>query len=79
MADYDYGNARLHVMKSRLLSTRELEMLVETGSLQGLIAALSKTIYQKSVEAALTRVSGMQCVAATEIDLVALGDALRHI
>ena len=71
MADYDYGNARLHVMKSRLLSTRELEMLVETGSLQGLIAALSKTIYQKAVEAALTRVSGMQCIdEALRTDLV---------
>ena len=71
MADYDYGNARLHVMKSRLLSTRELEILVETGSLQGLIAALSKTVYQKSVEAALTRVSGMQCVdEALRTDLV---------
>lgn len=77
MADYDYGNARLHAMKSRLLSIRELETLMEAGSLQGLVVALSKTIYQKSVEAALTRVSGMQCVdEALRTDLV---DTIRRI
>jgi vacuolar-type H+-ATPase subunit C/Vma6 len=71
MPDYDYGNARLHVMKSRLLATRELDSLSETGSLQGLIAALTKTVYQKSVEAALTRAMGMQCIdEALRTDLV---------
>ncbi|MEW5940071.1 MAG: V-type ATPase subunit, partial [Chloroflexota bacterium] len=55
MADYDYGNARLRVMKSRLLPRRELDTLADAGGLQGLIAALTKTVYQKSVEAALTR------------------------
>jgi vacuolar-type H+-ATPase subunit C/Vma6 len=62
MADYDYGNARLHVMKSRLLPRSELDVLAEAGSLEGLIVALTKTGYQKSVEAALTRASGMQCI-----------------
>jgi vacuolar-type H+-ATPase subunit C/Vma6 len=62
MADYEYGNARLHVMKSRLLPRRELETLADAGSLQGLIAALTKTVYQKSIEAALTRATGMQCI-----------------
>ncbi len=71
MPDYDYGNARLHVMKSRLLPRRELEFLAETGSLQGLIAALTKTVYQKSIEAALTRATGMQCIdEALRADLV---------
>lgn len=71
MADYDYGNARLHVMKSRLLPRRELETLADKGSLQGLIAALTKTVYQKSVEAALTRTTGMQCIdEALRNDLV---------
>jgi len=71
MADYDYGNARLHVMKSRLLSIRELETLADAGSLQGLIAALTKTVYQKSVESALTRATGMQCIdEALRNDLV---------
>ncbi|MFZ5910603.1 MAG: V-type ATPase subunit [Chloroflexota bacterium] len=62
MPDYDYGNARLHAMKSRLLSSRELDMLVNAGSLQGLISSLTKTAYQKAVEGALTRTSGMDCI-----------------
>ena len=62
MPDYDYGNARLHVMKSRLLAVRDFENLVESGSLQGLIAALIKTVYQQAVEAALTRTTGMECI-----------------
>ena len=71
MADYDYGNARVHVMKSRLLPRHELETLADAGSLQGLIAALTKTVYQKSVEAALTRAAGMQCIdEALRTDLV---------
>ena len=62
MPDYDYGNARLHAMKSRLLSSRELDTLTDAGSLQGLISALTKTAYQKSVESALTRAAGMDCI-----------------
>lgn len=62
MPDYDYGNARLHAMKSRLLSSRELDTLANAGSLQGLISALTKTAYQKSVESALTRTTGMDCI-----------------
>lgn len=49
-------------MKSRLLTRRELETLAEIGSLEGLIAALTKTSYQRSVESALTRFTGMQCI-----------------
>lgn len=62
MPDYDYGNARLHAMKSLLLSGHELNALVNAGSLQGLISALTKTAYRKSVESALTRTSGMDCI-----------------
>lgn len=71
MADYDYGNARLRVMKSRLLSQHELEALIASGSIQGLIVALSKTVYQQAIESALTRASGMQCIdEALRNDLV---------
>ena len=63
MAGFDYGNARLMAKKSRLLSWKELESLVESGSVKGLIVALTKTIYRKPVEAALTRTSGMACIA----------------
>jgi len=63
MFGYDYGNARLRVMKSRLLTRRELDALVEASSVQGLIAVLAKTPYRKSVETALARTSGMDCIA----------------
>lgn len=61
MAGFDYGNARLQAMKSRLLSTLELEKLTEAGNLQALIAELSKSSYREPVEAALARVSGLEC------------------
>lgn len=79
MPGYDYGNARLRVMKSRLLSRRELEILAESGSLQGLIAALTKTAYRKPVETALARVGGLDCInEAIRIDLVStLGKMYR--
>jgi V/A-type H+/Na+-transporting ATPase subunit C len=71
MFGYDYGNARLRVMKSRLLTSRELDALVEAGSIQGLITALTKTAYRKSVEAALARTGGMDCIAeALRTDLI---------
>jgi V/A-type H+-transporting ATPase subunit C len=71
MSGYDYGNARLRAMKSRLLPRRELETLINIDSLQGLIAALTKTAYRKPVETALARTSGMQCIAeALRNDLV---------
>lgn len=62
MADFDYGNARVRVMKSRLLSRRELEGLLEAGSLRAMIAELAKTAYRKAIEAALARVSGMEVI-----------------
>lgn len=71
MSDYDYGNARLRAMKSRLVTRRELETLIKIDSLQGLIAALTKTAYRKPIEAALARTSGMQCITeALRNDLV---------
>jgi vacuolar-type H+-ATPase subunit C/Vma6 len=58
-------------MKSRLLSKREFDALLETDSLQGLITALTGTAYRKTVEAALARTSGMDCIAqALRDDLV---------
>jgi vacuolar-type H+-ATPase subunit C/Vma6 len=63
MAGYDYGNARLRAMRSRLLSSHELEKMAEAGNLQALIAKLSKTPYRRPVEAALARVSGLECIS----------------
>ncbi len=70
MSDFDYGNARLHAMKSRLLSQHRLETLADNASLSGLIAALARTSYRKPVEAALTRASGLDCInEALRLDL----------
>mgnify|MGYP001559071884 CR=1 FL=1 len=67
MSDFDYGNARLRAMKSRLLSRRTLESLAEAASVQGLITALTNTAYREAVEAALARstveLAGMDCLA----------------
>lgn len=71
MADFDYGNARLRAMRSRLLSRRELDELAECEDLQGLITTLAKTPYRRSIETALARTEGMQCITeALRSDLV---------
>lgn len=62
MPGFDYGNARIRAMKSRLLSQSELEVMADVDSLQGLIAALTKTAYRKPIEVALARVSGLECI-----------------
>jgi len=71
MSGYDYGNARLHAMKSRLLTRSELEKLVALDNLHVLIAALTNTAYRKSIGVALARTSGMSCIAeALRNDLI---------
>ncbi len=78
MSDFDYGNARLHAMKSRLLAQHELATLAENAGLPGLIAALTHTSYRKPVEAALTRTSGMDCInEALRLDLINTLDKIR--
>ena len=62
MSGYDYGNARIRAMKSRLLDRRESEALAGTNSFPGLVSALTKTDYRKAVEAALARASGLECI-----------------
>lgn len=62
MSSFDYGNARLRAMKSRLLSQRELEDLTNVGSIKGLIARLDKTAYHKTIDAALARTIGIDCI-----------------
>jgi V/A-type H+-transporting ATPase subunit C len=63
MSDFEYGNARLKAMKSRLLSRVALEELAETRHIAGLITALAETAYREAVNAALLRLSGMDCLA----------------
>lgn len=78
-AEYDYGNARLRAMKSRLLARKELDALVEAGNLQGFISVLVKTAYRKPLETALARTTGIECVAeALHIDLATTLGNLRR-
>lgn len=62
MAEYDYGNARLRAMKSRLLSGNDLEKLIGADSIEGVINYLAKTNYQSAVEIALTMTSGIESI-----------------
>ncbi len=71
MPDFDYGNARLRAMKSRLLPRRTLEALTEAGSVQSLLTALTNTAYREAVQAALVRLTDMECLnEALRNDLV---------
>ncbi len=63
MPGFDYGNARLRAMKSSLLSRQDMEALADADSLQSLITTLTRTAYSKAIEAAITRASGMDCIA----------------
>lgn len=62
MADFDYANGRLHAMKARLLTRRQLEELAGTEGLPGMISILMKTAYQASVEFAITRTTGIDTI-----------------
>ncbi len=71
MSGYDYGNARLRAMKSRLLSGHELEALAEIRNLDSLIAALAKTVYRRVIETAIVRASDLACVTeALRLDMM---------
>ncbi|MBI9045741.1 MAG: V-type ATPase subunit [Anaerolineaceae bacterium] len=62
MSEFDYANARIRAMKSRLLDMVEFNILAESGNIDTFIALLSKTDYQKAVEYALTSSQGMACI-----------------
>ena len=51
-------------MKSRLLSRRDLEDLAGAGSLRALVAALAKTPYRRTLEAALVQLTDREAVLA---------------
>lgn len=60
MSEYDYGNARLRAMKSRLLNADQLAALAEAHSIDLFISQLSKTPYQRAVEIAIIRAVGFE-------------------
>ncbi len=79
MSDFDYGNARLRAMKSRLLSRQALEELTGTESVPGLINALIKTPYRETVEAALVQYAGIEIIAqARRNNLIQTVSKVRH-
>ncbi|HXV41940.1 MAG TPA: V-type ATPase subunit, partial [Anaerolineae bacterium] len=59
---YDYGNARLRAMRSRLLKEADYSNLLAKGNLEELINALAETPYKEDIEIALTRRAGVQCI-----------------
>lgn len=60
MSEYDYGNARLRAMKSRLLSSEQLLHLAELGNIELLLTELNNTPYQRSAELAIVRAFGFE-------------------
>lgn len=62
MAGYEYGNARLRAMRSRLLSQAELNGLAEATSLAELIGLLARTSYRKAIEISLVQSSDLESI-----------------
>lgn len=63
MSGFDYGNARIRAMKSRLFGRQALEHLIDIGSVAGLLAALADSPYGEAVQNALVRWSGIDCLS----------------
>lgn|SRR5574341_69681 len=59
---FDYANARLRAMKSRLLSVQQLHALAESDTNEALLIALAQTPYQPDVESAMVHASGIEAV-----------------
>jgi len=65
MSDFDYGNARLHAMKSQLLTRQVLLELAGAGTVRSLLNALTKTVYREAVEISLVQFSDMEAINRT--------------
>jgi len=61
--DYDYANARIRAMKSRLLDARAYDDLLAAMSIDQIIELLAATAYKAEIEATLVKYGGMKCVA----------------
>ncbi|HYM00302.1 MAG TPA: V-type ATPase subunit [Blastocatellia bacterium] len=59
---YDYGNARLRAMKSRLFTRRTYDEIAALPSVDALISWLARSTYSAEAEAALARYSGLRAV-----------------
>jgi V/A-type H+-transporting ATPase subunit C len=77
MSEYDYGNARLKAMKSRLLSRREVEALADSGTHQALTSALVRTAYRAQLQIALTRAASTAGGAGEALELALHADLVE--
>jgi V/A-type H+/Na+-transporting ATPase subunit C len=62
MTGYEYGNARLRAMRSRLLTRQEMLQLAGAGSLGEMMGFLAKTTYRRSLEAALIQTNMLDSI-----------------
>lgn len=75
---YDYGNARLRAVKSRLLSQSEIKGFANSSDLQDLIKSLLGTSYRRSLESALSHGGGVKAVTkAAQVETSNLVDRIR--
>lgn len=61
-AGYEYINARLRAMRSRLLPPASLEQLLAAPNLESLIGQLNQTTYQDALERSLATASGLPAI-----------------
>ena len=59
---YEYVNARLRAMRSRLLEPAALEQLLAAPNLEALIGQLDQSVYHDALEQALSTSSGLSAV-----------------
>jgi V/A-type H+/Na+-transporting ATPase subunit C len=57
---FDYGNARVRAMRSRMLSGHDFGELVAANTLEQILGALDDTEYGPDIEVALTRYRGQE-------------------
>lgn len=62
MGDFDYINARIKVMKARLLPPQRLEEFLQAPDLDAVIQAVADTPYNIELQEALTRFTGVRAV-----------------
>lgn len=60
---YEYANARLRAMKSRLLTRNDYAALLDEPSIEAVIARLTHSVYQPEIEAALVKAVGWECLS----------------
>lgn len=79
MSGYDYPNARLRAMKSRLLSQQQIHALTGAENLEDLLAMLLDTPYQSAIGMEMMRLTNMEIIArALKRDLVDTARKIRR-